>query len=104
MLKTPLELQQDIGKAMRIRRVLQGWSQSEAAKRAGMGISTWKRMEAGDGGHIGNLINAVMALRCEETLSGLFPTPVALTIDDLLAQQVAGARKTPLRVRRRASA
>jgi transcriptional regulator with XRE-family HTH domain len=102
MLRTPIELQQELGKTMRIRRILQGWSQSEAAKRAGMGVSTWKRMESGGGGHIENLINAALALRCEETLEGIFPAPAASSIDDLLARQVAASTPDiPLRVRRR---
>lgn len=85
---------------MRTRRVLQGWSQAEAAKRAGIGVATWQRMEAGGGGHIENLINAAMALRCEEAVDALFPAPAASNMDELLARQAAGASKLPLRIRK----
>jgi transcriptional regulator with XRE-family HTH domain len=103
MLKTPLELQADLGKAIRTRRVLKGLSQSEAAKRVGVGLSTWKRMEAGRGGQIENLINAAIALRCEECLAELFPAPAASSIEELLARQAAAAPKLPQRVRRRST-
>jgi transcriptional regulator with XRE-family HTH domain len=68
MLKTPEELRRELGQAIRARRIGQGWSQEEAATRAGMGLSTWKQMETHGPGHVGNLINAAVALRCEEGL------------------------------------
>ena len=69
MLKTPEELRQELGQAIRLRRIGQRWSQEEAATRAGMSLSTWKRMEANGPSLVENLINAAFALRCEEGLS-----------------------------------
>ncbi len=100
MLKTPAELQHDLAVAIRTRRVLQGWSQVQASARAGIPLRTWKRLEAQGTGHIENLINAAIALRCEDGIAKLFPAPAASSIDELLARQVAKA--TPRRVRRRA--
>lgn len=87
MLKTPQELMSDLGAAIRARRATQNWSQSEAAARAGMGLRTWRRMEATGQATIENLVNAAVALRCEEGLADLFPAPAARSMDELLEQQ-----------------
>lgn len=100
MLKTPVELRQELGQAIRARRIGQGWSQKEAATRAGMGLSTWVRMENHGPSLVENLINAALALRCEEGLSQLFPAPAAASLDELLKRQAAAAshpRRAPRR-------
>lgn len=99
MLKTPQELRQELGRAIRLRRIGQRWSQEEAATRAGMSLSTWKRMEANGPSLVENLVNAAIALRCEEGLSELFPAPAASNLDELLRRQAAAAG---LGVRKRA--
>jgi transcriptional regulator with XRE-family HTH domain len=95
MLKTPKELQLELGQAIRVRRIGQGWSQGEAAARAGLGLSTWKRMEARGPSLVENLINAAIALRCEQGLTQLFPTPAASSLDELLKRQLVTATPTP---------
>ncbi len=81
------------------------WSQEEAAKRAGMGLRTWQRMEAAGPSLVENLINAAVALRCEAGLSGLFPAPAASSLDELLRRQAdAAAPKRKRAVRRRKGA
>jgi transcriptional regulator with XRE-family HTH domain len=92
MLKTPQELMSDLGAAIRARRAAQNWSQSEAAARAGMGLRTWRRMEATGQATIENLVNAAVALRCEEGLADLFPAPAARSMDELLEQQRKAVR------------
>lgn len=92
MLKTPQELMSDLGAAIRARRAAQNWSQSEAAERAGMGLRTWRRMEATGQATVENLVNAAVALRCEDGLANLFPAPAARSMDELLEQQ-RNARK-----------
>jgi transcriptional regulator with XRE-family HTH domain len=91
MLKTSEELRQELGQSIRLRRIGQRWSQEEAATRAGMSLSTWKRMEANGPSLVENLINAAIALRCEEGLSQLFPAPAASSLDELLQRQAAVA-------------
>jgi transcriptional regulator with XRE-family HTH domain len=100
MLKTPAELQSELGLAIRDRRIAQGWSQRDAAARSGVPYSTWRRLEADGEGSTKHLIQAAIALRCEDNLGQLFPTPAASSLDALLARQAAEAAPTP---RRRAS-
>jgi transcriptional regulator with XRE-family HTH domain len=104
MLNTPQELREELGRAIRLRRLRQGWSQEEAATRAGMGLSTWKRMEANGPSLVENLINAALALRCEDGISQLFPPPAASTLDELLRRQSDAVTKTRQRAPRRRTA
>jgi transcriptional regulator with XRE-family HTH domain len=102
MLKTSEELRQDLGQAIRARRLGQRLSQEEAAKRAGMSLSTWRRMEAYGPSSVEHLVDAAITLRCEEGLSQLFPPPAASSLDELLQRQAAMAdRKMPKRAPRR---
>jgi transcriptional regulator with XRE-family HTH domain len=101
MLKTPEELRLELGQAIRVRRIGRGWSQAEAAARAGMGLSTWKRMEAHGPSLVENLINAALALRCEDGLGQLFPAPAATNLDELLQRQTTAVPKPRKRAPRR---
>ncbi len=101
MLKTPKELRLELGQAIRFRRIARGWSQEEAAKRAGMGTSTWKRMETQGPSLVENMINAAFALRCEDGISKLFPAPAASNLDELLQRQAAKVPKPRQRAPRR---
>ena len=87
MLKTAPELLRDLGDAVRARRIAQGWSQAEAAARAGMGARTWRRLENDGQATTAHLVAASLALRCEEHLAALFPPLPASSIDELLARQ-----------------
>ena len=87
MLKTAPELLAELGGAIRARRVAQKWSQIEAAKRAGMSKNTWQRLETFGQATTEHLVNAAIALRCEEGLAGLFPAPQPGSMDELLQQQ-----------------
>jgi transcriptional regulator with XRE-family HTH domain len=103
MLKTPNELRAELGQAIRRRRIGQQWSQQDAAERAGLGVRTWRRMEAEGPNLVANLIAAAIALRCEEGLSQLFPAPVAASMDELLRRQAAGPRQRQRAPRRKKS-
>jgi transcriptional regulator with XRE-family HTH domain len=104
MLKTPNELRAELGQAIRRRRIGQQWSQQDAAERAGLGVRTWRRMEAEGPNLVANLIAAAIALRCEEGLSQLFPAPAAASMDELLRRQAAGPRQRQRAPRRKKSA
>lgn len=95
MLKTPSELLQGLGQAIRSRRIGYQLSQEEAAKRAGMSLSTWKRMEAQGPSSVAHLIDAAITLRCEDGLGQLFPPLAASSMDELLKQQAVAASHKP---------
>lgn len=96
--KTSPELLAELGQRVRTRRLGLGLTQRDAATRAGVAHRTWRRLEAEGYASIDDLVKAAIALRCEEGLEGLFPAPVARTMDELLKAQV-----TPKRLRARAS-
>ena len=96
--KTGPELQTELGQRIRTRRLGLGLSQRDAAMRADIAYRTWRRLEAEGYASIEDLVKAAVALRCEESLDGLFPAPVAKSMDELLA-----AQSEPRRVRARAS-
>jgi len=87
MLKTAPELASDLGARIRGRRLGLGWSQTEAAIRAGVAYRTWRRLESEGKASIDDLIRAALALRCEQGLEALFPEPAAKSMDELLARQ-----------------
>jgi DNA-binding XRE family transcriptional regulator len=97
MLKTPTELMEELGRRIALRRKAQGWTQQIAAERAGVAYRTWRRLEAGGQASIEDLVKAAVALRCEEGLEALFPAPAATSLDDLLRQQKAQARRSEAR-------
>lgn len=104
MLKTASELQNELGQSIRGRRIAQGWSQREASERSGVPYRTWRRLEVAGEGSIRHLIQAAVALRCEDNLAGLFPPPAAASLDDLLRRQAAEAAAKPrMRTSRRRS-
>jgi transcriptional regulator with XRE-family HTH domain len=101
MLKTAEELRQELGRAVRDRRIAQGLSQLEISERSGVPLRTWKRLEGEGEGSLRHLIQAAIALRCEDNLALLFPAPSATSMDELLARQAATATpKRPMRVLR----
>jgi transcriptional regulator with XRE-family HTH domain len=94
MLKTASELLEDLGRRIGARRKALGWTQQAAAERSGVAYRTWRRLEGIGQASIEDLVKAAVALRCEDGLEGLFPTPAASSLDELLRQQKARARRS----------
>jgi transcriptional regulator with XRE-family HTH domain len=92
MLKTADELLQELGRTIRDRRIAQDLSQLEIATRSGVPLRTWKRLEGQGQGSLRHLVQAAIALRCEDNLASLFPASAAASMDELLARQRAAAR------------
>jgi transcriptional regulator with XRE-family HTH domain len=103
MFDTPAELARALGQQIRTRRLALGWTQADAASRAGVSYSTWRRLERDGRASIDDLVRAAIALRCEERLKALFPVPAASSMDELLEQQRNEARPRRSRSPRRAS-
>lgn len=99
MLRTPAEILSDLAARIKARRVAMGWPQVEAARRAGVAYRTWRRLETEGQASLEDMVKAAVALRCEDALGALFPPPAASNLDELLAQQAAGAATRPGRVR-----
>lgn len=99
MLKTTPEILNELGTAVRKRRLALGLSQEQAAVRAGVGLRTWRRLESHGHATLETVVNAALVLRCEQHLSQLFPAPAAASLDDILKQQAAavGQRHRALR-------
>jgi transcriptional regulator with XRE-family HTH domain len=100
MLRTAAELLLDLAASIRERRIALGWSQREASERSGVPHRTWRRLEVAGEGSIRHLIQAAIAMRCEDNLPLLFPAPAAASMDELLARQ---ASSVPSKPRQRAS-
>ena len=94
MLKTYAELLQGIGQRIGTRRKALGWTQQAAAERSGVNYRTWRRLENQGQASVEDLVKAAVALRCEEGLEILFPAPAASSLDELLRQQKAQARRS----------
>ena len=100
MFKVPAELLSDLGEAIRARRIALNYTQQDAARRAGIGVRTLRRMETEGQGTIESLINVAIALRCEDRTGDLFPLPPARSMDELLQQQREAVElKRPQRAR-----
>lgn len=97
MLETPLELTTGLGARIQARRAAMGITQAEAARRSGVSYSTWRRMETIGKASIEDMVRAALVLRCERDLDGLFPTPPAASMDDLLKQQAKAQAPTARR-------
>jgi transcriptional regulator with XRE-family HTH domain len=99
MMRTPLELLQELGGRIKSRRVALGWTQQDAARHSGVAYRTWRRLENDGQASLEDMVKASVVLRCEESLQGLFPLPAATSLDDLLKQQIADAASQAPRVR-----
>lgn len=102
MLKTPLEIQHTLAQRLKARRVALGWTQQDAAQRAGIAYRTWRRLESEGKASFEDVIKSAVALRCEDGLEALFPQPSATSLDDLLKRQAASAAPS-VRMRARKS-
>lgn len=98
MLRTVPELLLDLAGRLKARRLAMGWPQAETARRAGIPLRTWQRLENQGQASLADLVKAAVALRCEEGLGALFPEPPATNLDELLRRQAEGvATRRPRR-------
>lgn len=92
------ELLADLAGRLKARRLAMGWPQAETARRAGIPLRTWQRLENQGQASIADLVKAAVALRCEDGLAQLFPEPPAANLDELLQRQArSDATRAPRR-------
>lgn len=97
MIETPRELAFALGQRIKARRLAMGFTQADAAARAGVAYRTWRRLESEGKASIEDLVRAAIALRCERDLAALFPEPAATSMDALRQQQRAAQVAAPKR-------
>jgi transcriptional regulator with XRE-family HTH domain len=99
--RTTEEWLEELGSALRQRRIRAELTQEELARLAGIGTSAVKNLESGEGANLTSLVKVVRALGAEDWLAALaLPAEPAVSPMQLLRQQrrAAPARQ---RVRRR---
>lgn len=97
MIETPLKLAGALGLRIKRRRLALGYTQADAAARAGIAYRTWRRLEAEGKASIEDLVRAAVALPCEHDLAVLFPEPAATSMEALLRQQKMAQAAAPKR-------
>ena len=92
--KTPEELQEQLGKRLKLQRIARNYSQMELAKKAGVSLKTLRNLEHGNGSSVETLIRTLKALDATNVLDQLAPMP---TVSPLAVLRNASP---PQRVRR----
>jgi transcriptional regulator with XRE-family HTH domain len=95
------QLEQQLGLALRRRRVAQGITREVLAARANVSIGALRNLETGAGANVTTLVRAVHALGADDWLTGL--EPVAQPFSPLaVVEQTLHADERPPRLRARA--
>jgi transcriptional regulator with XRE-family HTH domain len=88
-----VDLEADLGRQLRDLRHRADLTQDDLARRANVGVSTVRRLEAGQGGTLDSLIAVVRALDREDWLATLAPAPVVSPMEALRARRAAEAKR-----------
>ena len=96
VIKSPKELQQDLGVALRNLRINRGLKQVEVAAKAGIALRSLANMERGAGSTIETLVRTLNALGAADVIAKLAPPPQVSPLAMLRKES-----RLPLRVRRR---
>ncbi len=90
----------EIGTSLRDRRIRAQLTQEDLARRAGVGLSALKHLEAGAGANLGSLVKVVRALGAEDWLAALAPPAEPAVSPMQLLRQQQKARPPRRRVRK----
>ena len=83
---TPSEIADILGERLKTQRLSLNLTQATLAEKAGVGVSTVARIEAGQGGTLDNIIRVAIALGMINHFAQLFDiTPTS--IEDIIAKQ-----------------
>lgn len=97
MMATAPEVCAELGRRLRARRLMQGWSQVELAERAGLSSGTVKNLETRGQASLTSFIQIVAALGLADDLSELFRLKV-ISIASMEKAERANRRRAPRRV------
>jgi transcriptional regulator with XRE-family HTH domain len=98
--RTTQEWLEELGGNIRARRVIEGVTQEELARRAGLGLGALKHLESGAGANLTTLVKVVRALGAEEWLTALAPPPEPTVSPMQLLRERRRAAPVRQRVRR----
>ena len=98
--RTTQEWLEELGGNIRARRVIEGVTQEELARRAGLGLGALKHLESGAGANLTTLVKVVRALGAEEWLTALAPPPEPTVSPMQLLRERRRATPVRQRVRR----
>jgi len=96
MMATAPEICAELGRRLRARRLMQGWSQVELAQRAGLSSGTIKNLESKGQASLASVIQIVAALGLADDLGELFRLKVA-SIAAMEKAELANRRRAPRR-------
>ena len=83
---TPSEIADILGERLKTQRLALNFTQATLAEKAGIGVSTVARIEAGQGGTLDNIIRVAIALGMINHFAQLFDiTPTS--IEDIITKQ-----------------
>lgn len=82
--QTPQEICRDVAVRIRLRRKERGFTQEEVAKRAGMSLSSYKRIEQGRSVTLMSLVKISVALGCQDDFAGLFSKRGYASIEEVI--------------------
>lgn len=74
-MKTPAELQYELGERLKAGRISRNFSQDDLARKAGISLKTLRNLEHGQGSSVETLIRTLKALDIVNTLDWLVPAP-----------------------------
>ena len=98
LVKTPEELQRQLGERLKLLRISRNFSQEELAKKAGISLKTLRNLEHGKGSSVETLVRTLKALGATNVFDQLAPiptvSPLAILRNASPPQRVRRPRKT----------
>jgi transcriptional regulator with XRE-family HTH domain len=91
-IKSPSELQHELGEAMRALRVNRGLTQAETAAKAGLALRSLAALERMGNSSVETFVRALSALQASEVIAKIAPQPLVSPLTILRNQGMARRR------------
>jgi transcriptional regulator with XRE-family HTH domain len=92
-LLTPAEVARALAERVKTIRLQRGWTQREAAERAGLSIATYRQFERTGQISLERLLKVAFVLDTMDGFDALFPRPVPRSLFDVEQEAASRARK-----------